>query len=435
MKCARWNSAPAAHPQHPLQQINAAQAAQAAQAASANTANTAANAANAANVANDAEIYPWMSSKARSNIITCNIIRCLKVKRENIVPMQTTTRNDSNLYLIRTDVPLPNLGNGVSKLSIDVHEYTVVQSVGPSEFLVDSLNFANIVGASADAAAQVPATITNMYDYNKTGGNPTELNRDTVETKGLHADPTRNRENSTGYTAALLPECTDDLYKFKIKSTMYGAKLCLVTAKSENPVTYDMVANLLNLPVQSGKKSTDNVEYNVISNTDSQNHTHKGLFGVRIDQGNDCYVKNLHCEEYESGTQFPAVNLTSSSSILKKSGAGVESKVGDMRFVSLNGVKNVVVENVVVDDAVTLGRLYGVECRGGSDNVVIKGVSLEGTEAGNVYGNADLFEGGIGGLDLENEGNYPTGTFEPAIPFPEMAAVKVSADSTNVVQC
>jgi len=201
------------------------------------------------------------------------------------------------------------------------------------------------------------------------------------------ASPSKNRALATPYLAAKLPARTDSVFKLKQTS---ADTISLVTAASETPVTYQMCADLLGFD-QASAPSPSNlsspVVYKIATGLDGQNHVHKGVFGVRLDQTCDAVVSKVVVADLTTDDvgHKPFQGLGSEETQLafgvNKPGRP-ESGVNNIRAVSLNGVTDVVVEDVVLEGSTSASSAFGVDVSGKSTRVEVKNVSVDSVSAG-----------------------------------------------------
>jgi hypothetical protein len=247
------------------------------------------------------------------------------------------------------------------------------------------------------------------------------------------------RETVTnGYIGKTIPDPNFNLLRFKIKMLNNtrpddGALIYLVRCGDNNIeqlVTYRECAQILGFDVvEKQVVNLDNfVMYQLVHNVDGQNHTHKGTFGVRLDQVNSGAVINCNIGVTETVGFSQEVNLIGNITLMNKLDITQDLRPGthvnDFHGVSINGCENILVKNTVVDTVEGLGNMYGVETYGQSNNVEITQVTCNNVNAGLIYGNiieTDPFK-------LSNKIYYYP-TFLPQ----DSVGVHVSETSTNVI--
>ena len=199
------------------------------------------------------------------------------------------------------------------------------------------------------------------------------------------AQITANRTLSQGYFGAKLPAISDSIYKLKLisKDTM-----ALVTGDTETPVTYQMCADLLGYTATSAGTPavmSAPVEYKLIRNIDGQGHTHKGAFGIRVDEASSILIKNVVIRDIE--TADAGKLLQSLGSVEQQIAFGVnaeqrpESGALDIHGISLNGVTEAHIEDVIVGVSHAGGSIFGIEVAGKSSEITIENVEIDAIEA------------------------------------------------------
>ena len=186
-----------------------------------------------------------------------------------------------------------------------------------------------------------------------------------------------DRRQTTAYLAKELPAISDSIFKLKFIS---AEKVALVTAQTETPVTYEQCIALLGFGSGTGP-----VEYKIGRSVDGQGHTHKGSLGVRADAASGIVIKNVTIQHVETDEARPAVNYL--GSIQNQIDLGIcpdsrpESGVLEVHGVSLNGVTEALVENVVVRDCHSGGTVLGLEIAGKSNQIEVENFKVESVEA------------------------------------------------------
>lgn len=186
-----------------------------------------------------------------------------------------------------------------------------------------------------------------------------------------------DRRQTTAYLAKALPDLSDSVWKLKLVD---AETMALVTADTETPVTYEQCISLLGFGSGSGP-----VTYKIARNLDGQGHTHKGIFGVRFDQATRVAACGVVVRDVETVGKAPIAWL---GSVANQEAAGVntaarpESGVMEIHGVSLNGVSEAVVEDVLVADCTSRGSVYGVEVAGQSTGVEVEKCRAENLTAG-----------------------------------------------------
>ena len=211
------------------------------------------------------------------------------------------------------------------------------------------------------------------------------------------------------YLATSLPKASSKIFKFKLKpvSKLYpeqGTIMYLVHV-NENPydtaeyrVTYKDCAELLGFDYIGNtiiSNLDDYVEYILCENLDTQNHTHKGVIGIRLDQIKDSSIIDCNVNKIENTAFFPEVRLIGNKDYLNTLDVLQEKRPGshinDSYGISINGCENNYIENFSVSDNKCLGNNYGIQINGESSNVDINGVVITNLNSGLIYTNADSY--------------------------------------------
>jgi len=191
-----------------------------------------------------------------------------------------------------------------------------------------------------------------------------------------------DRRQTVGYVAAELPEISDSLWKFKLETGGAETFLKLVTADSETPVTYEQCAAVLGFGSGTGP-----VVYKITPGVDGQNHIYKAsAFGVRFDEASRVVVENVEIKDFESiDAKKPAEYLADAIELVNY---GIASKdhpklpMLDLIGVSLSGVTEAHVEDVVVEKLVSSGSAFGGLVGGKSSDITIENFRCEDLRTG-----------------------------------------------------
>lgn len=185
-----------------------------------------------------------------------------------------------------------------------------------------------------------------------------------------------DRRQTVAYSAAVLPDLSDDLLKLKLVDS---ETLALVTADSETPVTYEQCASMLGFGSGSGP-----VTYKLVRNLDGQHHVHKGSFGVRIDSAAGFSVERVVVKDHETKEAKDSIKSLGSDATQVAFGVNEESEpesgVLKIRGVSINGCTDGSIEDVLVADSKAGSMIAGVEIRGKSSDVSVENVRAEALE-------------------------------------------------------
>ena len=185
-----------------------------------------------------------------------------------------------------------------------------------------------------------------------------------------------DRRQTVAYSAALLPDLSDSLFKLKLVDS---ETLALVTADSETPVTYEQCASLLGFGSGSGP-----VTYKLVRNLDGQHHVHKGSFGVRIDSAAGFSVERVVIKDHDTKEAKDSIKSLGSDAQQVAFGVNEESEpesgVHKIRGVSINGCTDGSIEDVLVADSKSGSMIAGVEIRGKSSDVSVENVRAEALE-------------------------------------------------------
>jgi hypothetical protein len=186
-----------------------------------------------------------------------------------------------------------------------------------------------------------------------------------------------DRRQSPSYMGAQIPDLSDSVYKLILSGE---DTVALVTADTETQVTYEDCIALLGFGSGSGPN-----QYKIARSVDGQNHVHKGTFGVRADQASRVLVSNVIVKDHETHGKAPVSYLGTKAT---QEEIGIcpadrpESGVMEIHGVSINGVTEAHVEDVLVGECESRGSVYGVEIAGKSSDVTIEGVRAEALVAG-----------------------------------------------------
>jgi hypothetical protein len=186
-----------------------------------------------------------------------------------------------------------------------------------------------------------------------------------------------DRRQTVAYSASVLPDLSDSLYKLKLVD---AETLALVTADSETPVTYEDCVSLLGFGSGTGP-----VTFKIVRNLDGQHHVHKGTFGVRVDSAASVSISNVVVKDHKTSDAKDAVKWAGSDAQQVAFGVNEESEpesgVLKIRGVSINGCTDAVVEDVLVADSDAGYSISAVEIRGKSSDVSIENVRAENLSA------------------------------------------------------
>jgi hypothetical protein len=212
----------------------------------------------------------------------------------------------------------------------------------------------------------------------------------------------RNLLQSGDHYKVPLPEPSDDLFKFKLgfvdpldKSS--GITLTLCKSTDNSPVTYADCAILLGFDRVGLNtiKSESPVVYKLVQNLDGQNHVHKGLTSIRLDQIVDSAVIRCKARDMENVGFLPEPNLIGNKEFVEELGVADAlrpgSKVNDCTGISLNGVTNCYVDDFEYREVEALGDICAIQVSGESTCVEINNVYCDELTAGSIYNGADHF--------------------------------------------
>jgi hypothetical protein len=365
------------------------------------------------------EIYPWYVSKNTKDIIIYDIIIEL-INNENVV---TFIKEFHNLH-INNNITIISNNNFINYKVLRILSSQKIVIDNPLNNLQYNINsfLINYVGLRLDNTKTPDIIIDKDRDYFNTLDKVDHL-RETV---------------TNGYIGKTIPDPNFNLLRFKIKMLNNarsddGVLIYLVRCGDNNIeqlVTYRECAQILGFDtIEKQVVNLDNfVMYQLVHNVDGQNHTHKGTFGVRLDQVNSGAVINCNIGVTETVGFSQEVNLIGNITLMNKLDITQDlrpgTRINDFHGVSINGCENILVKNTVVDTVEGLGNMYGVETYGQSNNVEITQVTCNNVNAGLIYGNiieTDPFK-------LSNKIYYYP-TFLPQ----DSVGVHISKTSTNVI--
>lgn len=205
------------------------------------------------------------------------------------------------------------------------------------------------------------------------------------DTELLQAGVKLDRSLSQGYVGAVLPAPSEELFKLKLTSP---DTLALVTAISETPVDYGMCAELLGFDkttLGTPASIIEPVVYKLLRGVDGQNHVHKGLFGLRCDEASNVCISNVKVSDMETIAAKKPVQALGSVQTQIDFGVNYdfrpETAALDIHAVSLNGVTDAYVEDVVFSASHAGGSAYGVRVAGKSSKIEIENVDCYAIEA------------------------------------------------------
>lgn len=193
-----------------------------------------------------------------------------------------------------------------------------------------------------------------------------------------------NRTLSQGYLGCALPAMSDSIYKLKLIS---ADTLALVTGDLETPVTYQDCVTLLGFDKTTFSPASLSapVQYKILRNFDGQNHVHKGSFGVRVDEASNVLVKNVISRDFDLKENNKPNQSLGSQATQVAFGVNAEQRpesgVCEVHGVSLNGVTDGCIEDIIVEGA-TIGSIIAVDIAGRSSKISINNVLGESLEAG-----------------------------------------------------
>jgi hypothetical protein len=216
-----------------------------------------------------------------------------------------------------------------------------------------------------------------------------------VQQVGNPATPAQikaNRRLSQGYTASVLPPRSSSIMRLKMIS---ADEMALVRCDDmDTPVTYQECADLLDFQstaIGAPASMTAPVRYKIVRNVDGQNHVHKGSFGVRMDEAQDCSITNVLVKDYSTEKSGPATRSIGSKSTQIEFNVNSESEpqsdVQKITGVSINACEDVEIYNVEIQDCIAGSEIFGVEIAGNSESVSIveiSGKNLTGPEKATV---------------------------------------------------
>jgi hypothetical protein len=341
------------------------------------------------NTANEGEIYPWYISKDTIDVLKYNIII---VNSDNLYDTIEFIDTFHNLH-VGNEIIIKKNNNTVNNVVIKlISSQKIIINKLSSEF-TGILELLYYQGTRLDGTKTPSLIIDKDSDYFNAS--------DKI---------TRNRESvNSPYIASTLPIANDKIFKFKIKclNELYpenGSIIYLVHVNNdpndlvERQVTYRECADLLGFDYIGNdiiKDLDEYVTYDLANNIDSQNHVHKGVIGIRLDQIKDSAIIDCNVNKIENTAFFPEVRLIGNTAKLVAANIIQEqrpgSHVNDTHGISINGCENSYIENFSVSDNQSLGNNYGIEINGNTINVDINNINVSNINAGKIYTNADSF--------------------------------------------
>jgi hypothetical protein len=377
-----------------------------------------------ANTEFQGEIYPWYVSKNTKDIITYDIIIEL-INNENVV---TFIKEFHNLHINDNVIILiNNVFINCKVLKVLSSQKIVIDNPLNNLQYNTNIFLINYVGTRLDNTKTPDIIIDKDRDYFNTIDKINHL-RETV---------------TEGYIGAIIPNPNFNLLRFKIKMLNNlrpdeGVLIYLVRCGDNNIdqyITYRECANILGFDtVGTQFINLDNiVVYHLAHNLDGQNHTHKGTFGIRLDQIKSCAAINCNFGITETVGFSQEVNLIGNSNLMNKLDITQDLRPGthinDVHGVSINGCENILVKNVIVDTVQGLGNIYGVETYGHSNKIDITQVTCNNINAGLIYGV------GIGPVLVPNPDPFGLSNkvyYYPTFLPQDSVGVHVAETSTNI---
>jgi len=311
----------------------------------------------------DGEIYPWYKSKSKADSIT---YACERVESDGTVYYQT----NADRFLDFGDERSGNVGStAVTVKPISPVRFELIPAITDPTFdLVVSFATPRLDGTKP------PSEIVDKdVDYFSSTDKVNRY-RNTVEDEKGYFKPVPQMKTA---------------WKF----TLENSKMKLMKTDGSS-ATYGDAATLLGLNAPAN--ASEAVEYDLIGNSDGQNHSAKGMFGVRLDQITDCGIFNTKVVGVENTGLELDQHFSEPRQVAFDSGIADEKRPGshhnDFHGISINGCQSVGIKDFVIDDAITLGKCWGVEVRAKSKDVCVSGVTVDAMVAGNKYGEEDVWD-------------------------------------------
>lgn len=266
--------------------------------------------------------------------------------------------------------------SGVDNSNVDIGILALRKSMMNA---IDALT-ANHVGLKGGYQGDIFADDGTYYGYGEIypwyvkGDESVSIDKDIILQQ---AAARTDRRQTVAYLAKDLPDLSDSIFKLKFVS---ADTLALVTADTETPVTYEQCITLLGFGSGTGP-----VQFKIGRSVDGQNHTHKGVFGVRFDQASQVVAKGVVIKDFETEAKAPVSYLGSEATQVD---LGIcpaerpESGVVEIHGVSINGVTEGHIEDIVVSESTSRGTIYGVELAGKSSEITVENVKGEKLTAG-----------------------------------------------------
>jgi len=203
----------------------------------------------------------------------------------------------------------------------------------------------------------------------------TDIDKDVVFTEQANAK--LDRRLTQPYLATTLPP-VDTAMRWDLvdQDTMRLLKA------DGSPATYGDCATLLGFGDVNDAAAA---EVTICRNVDGQNHTAKGIFGVRIDEVDYANVQNVSVKTHETFEAAKPIKTLGSDTAQLAFGlnddAELESDVTKIRGVSINSCEYVDIEDVSIETFKSADRAVGVEVRGFSEDVKIAGLAIDDVDA------------------------------------------------------
>jgi hypothetical protein len=368
----------------------------------------------------DGEIYPWYVKRSTSTSFTKKYK--VKVYKNEVDASGDDIGGDIIYYSPdNLDIGFEALYEAANSTNFSSATITVkVVRISPTKFKLyalkasgdsDNLSDYDVLIDTTDGTNTVPVNYIR-FEFDKNDENKrlpdgtvppsVVLDKDNDYYKALDASGGDNLDAfrelipdaSGGYGITdLSNEFTFSEIKEAFRMKLENGKMSLVDS-SGDLITYKQCADLLGISSDEDL-SGNTFEYTLLSNSDGQNHSAKGMFGIRLDQVNCCGIINCAVNGVENTGLELDQHLNNVSEEAFKSGLSDVNRPGshhnDFHGVSINGCSDVLIEKLVIDDAITLGKVWGVEVRGQSSGVYLDDVKVDTIVAGTKYGEEDPF--------------------------------------------
>lgn len=327
----------------------------------------------------DGEIYPWCCSRETTDIVQHDVyIEKMKDKHKMKVYFKKSFHNSciGDVLYFRD-----RFGNIEKTTIVDILSSTCV--VVEFKYQIHK-----------DRHTECYIYTLHNYGYSLP---KTDLDKDS-DYFNSHDRKTHNREQTKdGYLACKIPPPSKQLYKLicvpvDAENVARGFRLRLVDTNTEKGITYKECCDRLGFSEIAGKTIKDMesvVEYDIVVNTDGQNHIHKGILPLRFDNICGVDVDNFSVSHVESSGFAQETNIVGDFhrayelDALQTQRPG--SHVNDIHGIAINSCCDVSIDNVTLQNFASIGNIYGTAITGQSSGVNLCNITLRNAVTPSLY--------------------------------------------------